>query len=380
MPPSPDAPQSKPDNPSPKKRGLGFGGWLLIIVLAAATTFTLLWAVKVFTPWIPQKPVVSKTLVPRVSVYRIALPSSVRKVILSGRVVKPGPVLLQAPVAGKVLKLRAQPGKVYEKGTLMADLKSPVLEAKQLQLQDALAEAQDDLLAAAQNQSGNYSDAQRHYDAVAQQMAQVKADLAALHIQLPWRGRLLKYRVLPGDSVGAGAGVATVELLQNLDVVMTLPLTVLVDLNEKDKLDVLAKTRWGLLKTRGKITAIVLPEDPLATVGTLTIALSANRDVPLKQDQLVDVVFWLPTHGHAWVPQACVHNQDDKTVVGVIRPRGKTTRVEVRPVITGLVSNGTVEIIAGVTPGEQLVREGLSHFTPNQPVDPVNAITTPSPF
>jgi multidrug efflux system membrane fusion protein len=199
-----------------------------------------------------------------------------------------------------------------------------------------------------------------------------KLQLVYSRITAPISGRVGLRLVDIGNIVHANDqnGLVVITQLQPIAVLFTLPEdnlpSVLKKLHAGDPLPVEAYDRAGQTKIA---TGSLLTVDNQIDQSTGTARLKAvfeNEDNTLFPNQFVNVRLLLEVRkGAVIAPLAAIQRGPQGTFVYVVKP---DQTVEVRPVTLGPATGGDVAIDTGLSPGEQVVTQGVEKLRPGSVV------------
>jgi RND family efflux transporter MFP subunit len=171
----------------------------------------------------------------------------------------------------------------------------------------------------------------------------------------------------PGDGVVIGRTVNTGQVVTSGQELFTVTdlrtVWVIGDLYEKD----FAAVRVGAPATvtapggavgpvRGRVAYIDPRVDPSTRTAKVRVEVP-NRDATLRLGMYVTISLELPGGRHALVPQSAVQSIGERTVV-YVSAEGEEGRFTERTVKVGRTVGKSVEVLEGLTPGDQVVTEG----------------------
>lgn len=299
---------------------------------------------------------------------------------------------LKPLVSGQIMSINFQEGDLVKKGQVLFVIDSRPFEVALHQAQGQLARDQAQLADALKDQT-RYRDLiktnaipQQTLDTqdalVGQLQGTVKTDQANIdsanlnitysNVTAHFDGRCGLRLVDPGNIVTANqTGLLVIEQVQPIAVDFTIPQDwlppVLKKLRAGAKLPVEA---WNRDNSQKLETGYLLTLDNLIDPTTGTAKLKAvfnNTTEDLFPSQFVNIRLLVDTQQNQLVvPSVAVQNGQQGTFVYVV---GDNSRVQLRPVTTGIVSDdiGT-QILSGLSEGEQVVVDGTDRLQNNTQV------------
>ena len=304
-------------------------------------------------------------------------------------------VTLQAKISGFVLEQHATDGSDVEAGDLLYRIDSRDFEAAldQSKAQLARDEAQLGYLRSSLQRGTELAKsgylAKDNFDqrtsAVRQAEAAILIDKAAIRsaeinvgyteIRAPFAGRLGRNQASVGTLVAASA--TALNSLVQLD-----PIYVTFNPSETDLATIQSARARGAVAADVTVPGTAVAEhkgtltflDNSVERATGTIAARAtikNSDLVLLPGQYVRVRLLIGEHPNALtVPQAALGSSQLGKYLYVV---GKDNKVEQRPVTLGSTHGDRVQVVAGVTEGEQVITGNLQKIGPGLPVQIVAA-------
>lgn len=314
--------------------------------------------------------------------------------------------LVRSRVDGTLLRLHFEDGQMVKEGDLLAEIDPRPFE---MALNDAKGQLARDIAildnarldlkryvdlrdkdyVSAQQLSTQNSTVRQYEGIVASDKAKV-AD-AALNLEYsritaPMSGRLGLRQVDAGNMIRASdsAGIVRITQMEPAYVVFTLPESQLPRILDALRAAEAAKTPlvvdvWDREFKKQLTTGFLLTLDNQIDTGTGTIKLKAefpNTDGQLFPNQFVNAQLLIRTLANALVaPTSAIQRGSKGTFVYVV----KNTITEVRPVVTGWVSNNTTVIDSGLSAGEEVVIDGLDRLRNGMDVSIVKDEAAASP-
>ena len=268
-------------------------------------------------------------------------------------------VTLSAPVTERIVRLGFDDGAFVNRGQVIAVLAQGEEAAQLSEVQARSREAQRQLDRVAALKSRGFAtqaslDAQVAQAASARaQAAQARATIGDRVVTAPFSGWVSLRNISPGAVVNAGSEIATISDLSSIKLDFSVPETMLSAIAPGLTIEARAAA-YPDQPFRGQIATI----DPVINPNTRSVTVRArlpNPDRKLKPGMLLTVGIETAPRLSLSVPELAVVGEGDARFVYVIED-GVAKR---RPVRTGVRSNGRIEIIEGLRPGQQVVAEGV---------------------
>lgn len=293
--------------------------------------------------------------------------------------------------AGVVKEVLFQPNTQVAAGALLLRLDDVVQQAE-LEAARTQADLERGNLARAKGltnrgvaTSASLDQTQAAAQAAEAQLARAQALLDQRQLTAPFAGTIGLSRVEIGQYVAPGTIIATLQDLSTIRVDFSLPEQDLPKLAIGQKIDVRIE---GLDQAfSGSITGIDPRVDPATRLVSLR-GLLTDPQGKLTPGQFVRINVALPPEeGVIALPQTVVSTSLYGDYVYVVRPsEADATQLQVQQVFVqpGRRSGGVVEIVAGVSPGDQVVTAGQNRLSNGQPaivdnsVNPAAAATGPA--
>ena len=267
-------------------------------------------------------------------------------------------VQIAPETSGRIAEITFKEGDKVEAGTVLITLDAGLIGAllDDTRARLKLAQASYDRLSTLRK-SGNA--AQSTLDTATSELAVAQAayNLAQtqhdkLSIRAPFPGVLGFRTISPGAYVTAGTPLVNLEKIDQLKVTFSIPEIFLERVSVGQEIDITADALAGV-KFTGKIYAI----DPAIDINGRAIKVRAmldNRDGHLRPGLLARITVKGATRDAVTVPEsALVPRGNDLLVYKTDNGKALETRVR-----TGRRESGFVEIIEGVSEGEQVVTAG----------------------
>jgi membrane fusion protein (multidrug efflux system) len=282
-------------------------------------------------------------------------------------------------IAGQVAEILVESGQQVEAGQVLLKLDDSVDQAdlEGLKAQRKLAQLQlermQKLLKSKSASRSEYDTARANLDSAGAQVAAKQATLEKKTIRAPFAGQLGISDINLGQYLSPGTAIVPLESLDPIYVDYTLPERHLSEVEVGQAIQVTVQA-WPERYFDGVVSAI----DPGIDVGTRSIRLRAtlaNPDLLLRPGMFAQVRTVLPMRDDVLtLPRTAVtYNPYGETVFVVVDKDGMQA-VQSRPVKTGEVREGRVEVIEGLKAGELVVSAGQNKLRNGQPVSVDNSI------
>lgn len=288
-------------------------------------------------------------------------------------------VTVGTEMSGKIAKIAFEPGATVNAGDLLVQLDTTTEEA-QLRAAEATAALARANLARARELRKNNTNSPADLDAADAEAKQaeaqadnIRAVIEKKHIRAPFAGRLGLRLVNLGQILREGDPITTLQTLDPIYVNFSLPQQRLSQLATGTVVHVTSDAAQGRT-FEGKVTAIN-PEIDMATRNVRVQATISNHDEALRPGMFANVEVVLPTETQALaIPATAVLYAPYGDSVFVIEEKkdeksGQTQQVLRQQFVRlGGARGDFVNIIEGLTPGEQVVTSGVFKLRPGMPV------------
>ncbi|XOZ32241.1 efflux RND transporter periplasmic adaptor subunit [Halomonadaceae bacterium KBTZ08] len=279
---------------------------------------------------------------------------------------------VSAQTAGTVVELPYDVDDAVDSGELIVRLEDRDEQARVEQARSSLAEARADLTDARQNldrvkqlhergaasqqdldQARNRFDAARARVSRAEgALAEAREQLGYTRVQAPYSGIVTERMVEVGESVSPGQPLMRGLSLEELRVVVSLPQQYAEQVRaEREAVVTLAN---GARLETGRMTFYPYA-DPNSHSFRLRLSL-ADPEARLFPGMLVRVGIPAGRREALWVPESSIYRRGELRAVFV---RGPDDAPRLRQVRLGSRRDGMVEVLAGVSQGESVLREAL---------------------
>ena len=270
-------------------------------------------------------------------------------------------VVLSAPVTERIVRLNFDDGGFVQRGQVVAVLRQAEQSAQLSEANARMREAQQQLGRVSELKNRGFAtrssyDAQVAAAAAARaQTQQVQAQIGDRVVRAPFSGWVSLRNISVGAIANQGTEIATVSDLSTIKLDFTVPETMLAALRP----GLVIQARSAAYPDRpfnGTIRTI----DPVIDPNTRAVMVRAhlpNPDRALRPGMLMSVAIQSSTRNGLSVPELAVLGEGTSSYVFLVGEGNRVRRVEVR---TGAHLNGRVEIVAGLSPGQRVVTEGIN--------------------
>lgn len=269
-------------------------------------------------------------------------------------------VTLSAPVTERIVRLNFDDGGYVNRGQVVAVLAQSQESAELTEAQARAREATQQLERVEALRERGFAtksalDAQAALAAQARaQAAGARATISDRVVTAPFSGWVSLRNISPGAVVNAGTEIATISDLTSIKLDFTVPETMLSAIRPGQTIEA-RSAAFPDQPFRGQIATI----DPVIDPNTRAVMVRArlpNPDRKLKPGMLLTVAVETAPRQSLSVPELSVIGEAESRYVYVVGGDNKVRRAAVR---TGVRSNGRIEILDGLQPGDKVVTEGV---------------------
>jgi membrane fusion protein (multidrug efflux system) len=306
---------------------------------------------------------------------------------------------IAAEATGRVVKRHVEPGEVVEAGQVLIELDASRLRLAVEQAEATLRTREVDLAEARRELGrgdrllGDDAISQSRHDAQrfavdraksGESLARValrtaKRNLADATVRAPFPGSVEEVRVDVGDHVSPGRPLATMVDLSRARIHAGVTSTEAAGLEPGTAAPVVLEELGGIA-VEAEIHSVGRIADPAS--GTYTVELwLENPDAVLREGMVAQVRLPVETgRRNPVVPRAALIRSEAGTAVFVIDQSGGKPRAVARPVRIGHSNAEKVEVLEGVSVGEEVVIDGLFALRDGAPVlvEKTSHISAPS--
>ncbi|RYE02345.1 MAG: efflux RND transporter periplasmic adaptor subunit, partial [Sphingomonadales bacterium] len=277
-------------------------------------------------------------------------------------------VTLAAPVTERITRLNFDDGAFVQRGQVIAILAAGQENAQLAEAGARSREARQQLARLEQLKARGFAtnsavDTQTALAGQASaQAAQARASIGDRVIRAPFSGWVSLRNISAGAVVSAGTEIAQISDVSKIKLDFAVPETLLSQIKPGQTIAARAAAYpdQPFRGTIATIDAVLNAETRAATVR----AILPNGDRKLKPGMLLSVSIESAERTSLAVPELAVVEEGDESFVYLLEGE-KVKRTPVKP---GLRQGGMVEILAGLTPGQRIVTEGVVKISNGQTV------------
>jgi membrane fusion protein (multidrug efflux system) len=275
-----------------------------------------------------------------------------------------------AKVEGILTAVKVREGESVETGQNLACLedeeKELALEKARLRLGKAKAEYQRAQLSFDQKLISRFDYEKSIFDRdlAASELETATLELDYTQVRAPFSGRITQKAVVVGQAVKKGDHLFTLADFGSLVARIFLPEKDVFQLKKGQTAELVLESKADL-KFDGRIRDISPVVDPKTGTVKVTVDIT-SRGSALRPGAFVRVNIITDTHEQALlVPKVALLKEDSEDFVYLAIDNVAVRR----PVRTGYISNGMVEIIEGVGPGDRIVVAGHTALKNDSPLE-----------
>ncbi len=290
-------------------------------------------------------------------------------------------ITVVSEIDATVIALPFREGQPIAAGALIAQLDDAELKAQAERAQALRDQRQAShariaaVVAAGAGSAQDLDDAAAALKVAEAELSLAATRLAKARITAPFSGVLGARRVSPGAYLRAGTAITELSRYDELRVSFSAPERLLGQLVRGASVSV-TTTAWPDSALMGTVD-IIEPALDAATRSARVVARLPNRDRLLRPGMSAEVSVVLASRENALtLPSEAVFILGGQMMVYVV---GADSTISPRPVTLGLRLADAVEVLAGLAPGEQVVRAGHQKIYPGAKVLPLPAAAAAAP-
>lgn len=278
-------------------------------------------------------------------------------------------VTVSAPITERIVRLNFDDGSFVRAGQVVAVLQQAEQSAQLSEAQARSREAQQQLARVQELKQRGFA-TQSAYDAqvaaaaaARAQAQQVSAQIGERVVRAPFSGWVSLRNISVGAIASQGTEIATISDVSTIKLDFTVPETMLSAI--RPGLPIEARSAaYPDRPFRGTIHTI----DPVVDPNTRAVMVRArlpNPDRLLRPGMMMSVNIENQPRMALSVPELAVIGEGESRFVYTVDDAGRAQRVPVR---TGIRSQGRVEIVEGLRPGQRVITEGVVKVADDMPV------------
>lgn len=276
---------------------------------------------------------------------------------------------ISARISGQIIELPVVLGSKVKRGDLLVKISAGEISAKVLQAEAQLSQVRRNLARERKLQKQGAStretvksllDASRIAEA-AYKEAQTMLDYAT--VSAPFSGTVTKKIANIGDMASPGMTLLQIENSDSLQVIAHVPESLLLKVSEGDSLSI--EIPAADLTLTGKVAEVAPAADPMSRTAPVKIDIASGPD--LRVGQFARISLEGTGETTLMLKKTAVLSRGQMDLVFVVKKNEKVASM--RLVRTGTESDGNIEIISGLEPGEQVVVSNNDKLQDGQPIE-----------
>jgi RND family efflux transporter MFP subunit len=273
---------------------------------------------------------------------------------------------IAAKVTGTIAEMPVTLGAMVKQGDLLVKVNAAEISARLSQAETGVAQAKRNLdreqrLFAKNASTSETVNAQQDALKLAQAaLSEARTMLGYITIRAPFSGRVSAKPANAGDLATAGSPLLMLENTDTLQAVAAVPEAQFQGIKPGDSLPV--RVPAAKIDTIGLVAEIAPTADAASRTALVKMDLAPNP--ALRPGQFVRVIFPGATTKSLMVPTTALSLFGQMERVFVVADN----QAHLRLVRSGMQRDGKIEIVSGLSPGEQVVVRGEGQLVDGQPV------------
>ncbi|WP_242921170.1 efflux RND transporter periplasmic adaptor subunit [Pontibacter liquoris] len=308
-----------------------------------------------------------------VSVVTVAPDTFRHFVEVQGKVAFDQNVLVSARVPGTLTSMRVQRGDRVTKGQTLATIDALVLEQSIAELRTRLElariafEKQQSLWNQKIGTEMQYLTAKNNKEALEHNMATLRQQREQYNIKAPISGVVDEVIPNAGEAVAPGVGIIRVVNTQDAKIVAEVSEAYLAKISKGDEARVFFPDLDKEVETRVEVMSQFI--DPTSRTFTVQLRPKNSNEITLRPNMVAVVrIQDYKKEGAMVIPVNLVQKDGSSEYVFVTKKDGTRYVAEKREVKTGMAYGGQVEVLRGLSGGEQVITAGYLNLNEGQPV------------
>lgn len=290
---------------------------------------------------------------------------------LQGTVDAKNSAMITPKTGGAVTAMYVKLGDYVKAGSVIGKIDNSILlesleELKtQQSLVNTLYEKQKNLWDQKIGTEIQFIQAKNNKESLERRLATLNTQLAQSNIVSPMSGVVDQVNVKVGEMASPGVGVVRVVNLSDLKIMAKVSDTYSASVKKGD--EVIIKFPDLKKEYKARISFVSTTVDPLSRTFTIEASLPSSNDI--KPNMMAQVQINDATSKSALaIDQNYVQSTEKGNIVYVAVTEGNRKVAKAKEVKTGLSYNGKVEILEGLTAGDQLITLGYQEVSDGQPI------------
>lgn len=290
---------------------------------------------------------------------------------LQGSVDAKNNVLVTPKSGGAITAMYVREGDYVNTGTVIGKIDDSILRESleeiktQMTLANTLFDKQKNLWDQKIGTEIQFLQAKNNKEGLERKLATLNSQLAQSRIVSPMSGVVDQVNVKVGEMASPGVGVVRIVNLSNLKVMAKVSDTYAASVKKGD--EVIVKFPDLKKEYKAKISFVSTTVDPLSRTFTIEANLPSAKEI--KPNMMAQIQINDATSKNALaIDQNFVQSTEKGNVVYVAVTEGNKKVAKAKEVKTGLSYNGKIEILEGLTAGDQLITLGYQEVSDGQPI------------
>jgi membrane fusion protein (multidrug efflux system) len=290
---------------------------------------------------------------------------------LQGTVDAKNNVMVTPKAGGVVVAMNVKEGDYVKAGTVIGKIDNSLLQESveelktQMSLANTIYEKQKNLWDQKIGTEIQFLQAKNNKESLERRMSTLNAQLSQTNIVSPMAGVVDMVNVKVGETASPGMGVVRIVNLSNLKVSAKVSDTYAASVKKGD--EVIVKFPDLKKEYKARVSFVSTTVDPLSRTFTIEANLPSNKDIKPNMMANVQINDAISKNALA-IDQNYVQSTEKGNVVYVAVTEGNKKIARAREVKTGLSYNGKIEILSGLTAGDQLITLGYQEVSDGQPI------------
>lgn len=290
---------------------------------------------------------------------------------LQGTVDAKNNVMVTPKAGGVVVAMNVKEGDYVKAGTIIGKIDNSLLQESveelktQMSLANTIYEKQKNLWDQKIGTEIQFLQAKNNKESLERRMSTLNAQLSQTNIVSPMAGVVDMVNVKVGETASPGMGVVRIVNLSNLKVSAKVSDTYAASVKKGD--EVIVKFPDLKKEYKARVSFVSTTVDPLSRTFTIEANLPSNKDIKPNMMANVQINDAISKNALA-IDQNYVQSTEKGNVVYVAVTEGNKKIARAREVKTGLSYNGKIEILSGLTAGDQLITLGYQEVSDGQPI------------